>query len=297
MSAVGDVRTAVIPAGGLGTRFLPFTRTLPKELLPLVDTPVIDLVVSECAAAGIERVIIVGAPGKEALLSYFRPSERVRARLDLEGRTAELAAALRPEGLAEVLWVVQEEARGNGHAVLVAKEAVENVPFAMIWGDDVLVGPEPGASQLARVRAERGGSVAGAMLVEPGEVGRYGILGGTAVDARTIKVERIVEKPDPATAPGRLASIHGYVLDPAIFPALEECPPGRGGELWLTDAVSLLARSAPVWGLQLEGTRYDAGAREGYVAAFVDSALERPDTGPALRAHLRALGWREPGGR
>lgn len=291
------VRTVVIPAGGLGTRFLPFSRTVPKELLPLVDTPVIDLVVSECAAAGIERVILVGAAGKEALLAYFRPSERLAARLEREGRSAELEAARRPEGLAEVLWVVQDEARGNGHAVLVAREAVGGEAFAMLWGDDVIVGEEPAVGQLMAVRERRGGSVAGAMRVTRDQAPRYGMLAGSPVDERTVRIQAIVEKPAPAEAPSDLASIHGYVLDPAIFDALEGTAPGRGGEIWLADAVTLLAGSAPVWGRELSGRRYDAGDRLGYVAAFVDRALERPDTGPALREHLRRAGWTPPSAR
>ncbi|MGH2499457.1 MAG: sugar phosphate nucleotidyltransferase, partial [Candidatus Limnocylindria bacterium] len=142
------MRTAVVPAGGLGTRFLPFSRAVPKELLPLVDTPVIDLVVSECAAAGIERVILVSAPGKEALAAYFKPSERAAARLAAEGRAAELAALRRPESLAEIQVIPQDEAKGNGHAVLLAREAVGDEPFAMLWGDDVFVGDQPAVAQL-----------------------------------------------------------------------------------------------------------------------------------------------------
>jgi len=291
------VRTAVIPAGGLGTRFLPFSRTVPKELLPLVDVPVIDFVLSECAAAGIERVVLVGAPGKEALREYFRPNERVAARLERDGRHAELALARRPEGLAEVVWVVQEAPLGNGHAVLVARDAVGNEPFALVWGDDVIRSEVPAIAQLERVRQARGGSVAGAMKIAREQSGRYGMFSGTAVDERTLRVQSVVEKPAPADAPGDLASVHGYVLDPAIFDVLADCQPGRGGEIWLADAVSTLAARSPVWAVELEGTRYDAGERSGYVAAFVDEALARADTGPALREHLRRAGWREPGGR
>ncbi len=140
MSAPRRVRTAVIPAGGLGTRFLPFSRSVPKELLPLVDTPVIDFVVSECVAAGIERIVIVGAPGKEAIARYFRPQERLRERLAAEGRAEDLQTLERSQRLADVRVVVQEEARGNGHAVLVAREAVGDEPFAMIWADDLVLG-------------------------------------------------------------------------------------------------------------------------------------------------------------
>jgi UTP--glucose-1-phosphate uridylyltransferase len=285
----------VIPAGGLGTRFLPFSRTVAKELLPLVDVPVIDYVVSECAASGIERVIIVGAPGKESLEAYFRPNERVAARLRGVGRIDELAALERPQHLADVRFVVQEEPRGNGHAVLVAREAVGEEPFAMVWGDDVVVADPPGVAQLITARERRGGgSVACAIRVTPAEAARYGIVAGERVGERTLRVSAIVEKPTPADAPSDLAVVHGYVLEPEVFDALAALEPGKGGEIWLTDAVSALARDAPVWAVEIEGRRYDAGERAGYVTAFVDAALERADTGPALRAHLEQVGWKAP---
>jgi UTP--glucose-1-phosphate uridylyltransferase len=292
---VAPVRTAVVPAGGLGTRFLPFSRTVAKELLPLVDTPVIDYVVSECVDSGIERVVVVGAPGKESLETYFGPSDRMAARLRAEGRSDELAALERPERLADVSFVVQEEPRGNGHAVLVAREEVGPEPFAMVWGDDVVVARPPAVAQLIEARERLGGgSVACAIRVTPEEASRYGVVAGERVDERTLRVSSIVEKPDPAEAPSDLAVVHGYVLGPEIFDALAELPPGKGGEIWLTDAVSALAREQPVWAFELDGRRYDAGERAGYVAAFVDVALERADTGRALRDHLERAGWRAP---
>ncbi|MDP9321031.1 MAG: UTP--glucose-1-phosphate uridylyltransferase [Chloroflexota bacterium] len=287
------VRTAVIPAGGLGTRFLPFTRSVPKELLPLVDTPVLDAVVSECAASGIERVILVVAPGKESLAAYFGPSPRAEARLRAEGRTGELAALKRPEGLAKVEVVVQEEAKGNGHAVLVAREAVGDEPFAMLWGDDIVLGPTPALRQLLDARERLGGATAGAARVGREQVSRYGVFAGRP-ERGAFRVTAMVEKPAPAEAPSDLVAVHGYVLEPEIFPVLATMTPGRGGEIWLVDAVSALAARAPVWAVELAGDRYDAGDRAGYVAAFVDFALGRGDVGPALRDHLRQRGWRPP---
>jgi len=293
---VRPVRTAVIPCGGLGTRFLPFTRVLPKELLPLVDTPIIDRVVSDCAAAGIERVVIVGAPGKGALEAYFRPSPRVAERLEAEGRLRELEQLRRPEGLATVVVVEQREAKGNGHAVLIAREAVGDEPFAMLWGDDIVTGAASGVAQLVAARERLGGgSVAGGMRVRREWSSRYGMFAGESVDPRTIRVSAIVEKPEPAAAPSDLASVHGYLLEPAIFDVLAEQAPGHGGEIWLSDAVGRLAQREPVWAIELEGRRYDAGDRSGYVAAFVDTAFERPDTAEALREHLRQAGWKAPG--
>lgn len=290
------VRTAVIPAGGLGTRFLPFSRTVPKELLPIVDTPVLEHVVSECAQSGIERVILVVAPGKESLAAYFQPSPRVEARLAAEGREGELAALRRPERLAKIEIVVQEEARGNGHAVLVAREAVGDEPFAMLWGDDLVFGQRPALRQMIEARERLGGSVAGAAKVAPAQASRYGIFRGEPDPATggAFRVTGMVEKPTLGTAPSDLASVHGYVLEPGIFGILERLKPGRGGEIWLVDAVDELAAREPVWAVELEGRRYDAGDKAGYVTAFVDQALARDDVGPPLRDHLRQQGWRPP---
>jgi UTP--glucose-1-phosphate uridylyltransferase len=291
---VKPVRTAVIPAAGLGTRFLPFSRSVPKELLPLVDTPVLDAVVSECAVSGIERVILVIAPGKESLAAYFQPSPRVEARLRAEGRTAELSALTRPQTLASVEVVVQAEPNGNGHAVLVARDAVGDEPFAMLWGDDVVVGPTPALRQMLELRERLGGSVAGAMRIGREQSSRYGVFAGRP-ERGAFRVTGMVEKPAPAEAPSDLAGVHGYVLEPTIFGLLETLPPGRGGEIWLSDGVSALAANEPVWAIELAGDRYDAGDRSGYVAAFVDEALRRADVGPGLRDHLRQRGWKPPG--
>jgi UTP--glucose-1-phosphate uridylyltransferase len=292
---LSPVRTAVVPAGGLGTRFLPFSRTVAKELLPLVDTPVIDYVVTECVESGIERVVLVGAPGKETLEAYFRPSPRVAARLHEEGRADELVALERPERLADVRFVIQREPRGNGHAVFVAREEVGNEPFAMVWGDDVVIARPPAVAQLIAARERLGGgSVCCAIRVPAEEALRYGVLAGERVDDRTLRVSGIVEKPAPGEAPSDLAVVHAYVLEPQIFDVLAELEPGKGGELWLADAVSVLAREAPVWAIELEGRRYDAGERGGYATAFLDVALAREDTGPVLRAHLEQAGWTPP---
>ena len=293
------VRCGVIPAGGLGTRFLPISRILPKELLPLVDTPVIELVVAELAAAGIPRIVIVIAPGKEALGEYFRPNERLERRLGVESRQEDMELLKRPERLADVRVVVQHEARGNGHAVLQARPLVGAEPFAMLWGDDIVRGDRPAVAQLIEARERLGGgSVVGCIRIPKEKASAYGVIAGTAVDERTQRVRAIVEKPSAAEAPSDLAAVHGYVLEPEVFDVLERAQPGRGGEIWLTDAVSELARGgAAVWAVELRGLRYDTGDRLGYVQAFVDSALARDDLAPQLRAHLEGRGWRAPGGR
>ncbi len=293
------VRYGVIPAGGLGTRFLPISRTVPKELLPIIDTPVIELVVAEMAAAGITRVVIVNAPGKEALDAYFRPNERLEKRLAVEFRKDDIALLKRPERLATVRVVIQEEARGNGHAVLQARALVGAEPFAMLWGDDLVVGDGPAVAQLMEARQRLGGgTVVGTIRVSKEKASAYGVVVGTPVDERTQRVLAIVEKPKPEDAPSEFAAVHGYVLEPEIFDLLERAKPGRNGEIWLTDAVSELARQgAPVWAVELQGRRYDTGDRVGYVNAFIDAALRREDVAPLVRAHLKEIGWRAPGER
>lgn len=293
---VKPVVYGVVPAGGLGTRFLPITRSIPKELLPVIDTAVIELVVQELTASGIQRVVVVVGPGKESIEGYFRPNQRIERRLSVEHRSEELELLHRPERLAQVRTVLQQEPHGNGHAVLMARPLVGNEPFAMLWGDDIMLGSEPAVSQLLRTRERLGGgSVIGCVRVPKRDASRYGIVAGTQIDERTTRVLAIVEKPSPEEAPSDLAAVHGYVLEPEIFDALASLRPGRGGEIWLTDAIDALARDgAPVWALELEGRRYDTGDKSGYIAAFIDAALGRADTRAAAREHLESLGWRPP---
>jgi UTP--glucose-1-phosphate uridylyltransferase len=286
----------VVPAAGLGTRFLPITRTVPKELLPIVDTAVIELVVAELAASGIERVVLVVGPGKEMLAQYFEPRPKVAARLEAESRKEELELLRRPEGLAQMRTVVQREPKGNGHAVLQARALVGDQPFAMLWGDDIMRSSEPAVAQLLRARERLGGgSVVGCVRVNRKDSSRYGMVAGSPVDGATTRVLSIVEKPSPNDAPSDLAAVHGYILEPEIFDVLATLKPGRGGEMWLTDAISeLTQQGGTVWAIQLEGERFDAGDKSGYAAAFLDAALRREDTGPAVREHLKKLGWTPP---
>ena len=281
------VRVAVIPAAGLGTRFLPVSKTVPKEMLPLVDTPIIDHVISEAVGAGCEEIVVVSAPGKAPLDDYFKPSKRLEERLVAEGRDGDLALARRGERLAKVTVVHQERPLGNGHAVLCAREAVGKRPFVMIWGDDIVLAREPVASQLLAARDRAGGgSVAAVVRVPERDARRYGVIEGDPVGERTWRVRRIVEKPDrPLTS---LAAVHAYALEPDIFDVLAAMPPGRGGEIWLSEAVSALAERAPVYAYEFEGDRFDAGDRAGYVKAIVASALERPEMAADLKEWLRS---------
>lgn len=283
------VRVAVIPAAGLGTRFLPVTKTIPKEMLPIVDTPTIELVIAEVAAAGVNEVIIVSAPGKDALDRYFAPAPRLEARLARDGRAAELALVRRDGPGPRVTVIHQDEPRGNGDAVLRARDLVGERPFLMIWGDDLATATVPVARQLLDCRDRQGGgSVAGVMRVPPGEVSRYGIIEGEPAGDRTWRMRRIVEKPQAGETTSDLAQVHGYVLEPGIFPLLERTAAGHGGEVWLADAVSALAgqdAADPVWAFAFEGERFDTGDRLGYLQAVVSAALDRPDL-PGLREWL-----------
>lgn len=292
--ALSQVKVAVIPAAGLGTRFLPVSKTVPKELLPLVDVPIIDSVISEAVAAGCDEVVVVSAPGKEPLDAYFRPNSRLEERLRAEGREADLALARRGETMAKVTVVHQDRPLGNGHAVLCAREAVGDRPFVMIWGDDIVLSRVPVAAQLVRARERAGGGSVGAVMRVPKEDARkYGIVEGEPTGQRLWRVTRIHEKPE--SPPSDLAVVHAYVLEPQVFDVLASLRPGRGGELWLTDAVSELALRAPVHAYELEGERFDAGDRAGYVKAVVASALARPEIADDVREWIRARVGGAPG--
>ncbi len=285
------MRVVVIPAAGLGTRFLPVTKTVPKEMLPLVDVPIVDVVIAGAVAAGVEEVVLVSAPGKRSLDAYFEPAPELELRLEAEGRSGELALARRGERLAKKITVVhQRTPRGNGDAVLCAREAVGDRPFLMLWGDDIVLGDPPAAAQLVAERERLGGgSVAAVMPVGADRASRYGVIEGEPVSERTWRVRRIVEKPSPDSAPSDLAAVHGYVFEPEIFEALSRTEPGKSDEVWLTDAVNALARRAPVYAHRFTGERFDAGDRGEYVRAVVALALSRPELAGGLTAWLRVV--------
>lgn len=288
------VRVAVIPAAGLGTRFLPVTKTIPKEMLPIIDTPTIDLVIAEVAAAGVEEVIVVSAPGKDALDRYFQPAPQLEARLARDGRAVELARVRRDGPGPRVTVIQQDLPLGNGDAVLRARDLVGDRPFLMIWGDDIATAAVPVARQLLDCRERQGGgSVAGVMRVPPAQVSRYGIVEGEPAGERTWRMRRIVEKPRAGETTSDLAQVHGYVLEPEIFAELARTAAGRGGEVWLADAVNALAARTPVWAHAFVGERFDTGDRLGYVQAVVSAALGRPDLAELrdwLRTRLDPLG-------
>jgi UTP--glucose-1-phosphate uridylyltransferase len=282
------IRTAVIPAAGLGTRFLPATKAQPKGLLPIVDTPAIQLVVEEALAAGLEDVIVVLGPGQDALRAHFAPDAALEAELEARDKKEALAAvrrATRPE----VRFVVQEEARGLGHAISVAAPLVGDAPFAVLLGDDLIDPAVPLLSSMLAASARTSASVVAAMHVGPREIAMYGCITPGESEGDLVRVASIVEKPDPDEAPSDLAVIGRYVFTPGIVGALAGTTPGAGGEIQLTDAIGALARTEPVYAYPFDRGRYDAGNPLDALAAQVAFALERDDLGPSLRARLTAL--------
>jgi UTP--glucose-1-phosphate uridylyltransferase len=286
------VRKAVFPAAGWGTRFLPATKAQPKEMLPLVDRPIIQYAVEEAVAAGIEQVIIVTSSQKRAIEDHFDLNYELEHLLEERGEIEMLRQIRHISDLAQIAYVRQKEQLGLGHAVLMAKELVGHEPFAVILSDDVVVGQRPCIGQLIHVYHQTHGSVVAVMEVPPEDTARYGVIGGAPVEGhggRLWKVDRVVEKPQPDEAPSNMAIIGRYVLTPKIFDKLEQTPRGADGEIQLTDAIEALMQEQTVHGYVFEGTRYDAGTTMGWLKASVELALARPDLGVEFADYLRGL--------
>ena len=288
------VRKAVFPAAGWGTRFLPATKAQPKEMLPLVDKPVIQYAVEEAVAAGIEHVIIVTSSQKRAIEDHFDISFELEHLLESKGDIDMLRRVRRISDLAQISYVRQKEQLGLGHAVLMAKEAVGHEPFAVLLSDDVIVSEEPCIGQLMRVYEQVRSSVVAVLEVDRREADRYGVIdpvapGGPTADERLFRVRGLVEKPNPEDAPSNLGIVGRYVLTPKIFDKLEQTPRGANGEIQLTDAIESLMAEQDVYAYAFEGVRYDAGTTMGWLKASVELALQRPDVGPQFRQYLSEL--------
>ncbi|OGO56868.1 MAG: UTP--glucose-1-phosphate uridylyltransferase [Chloroflexi bacterium RBG_16_72_14] len=288
------VRKAVFPAAGWGTRFLPVTKAQPKEMLPLVDKPVIQYAVEEAVAAGIEQVIIVTSSQKRAIEDHFDLNYELEHLLEEKGEIEKLRQVRHISDLAQIAYVRQKEQLGLGHAVLMAKDLIGHEPFAVILPDDVVISDRPCIGQLIHVYHQFHGSVVAVTEVLPEETQRYGVIGGEPIGDgperdRTYRVSAIVEKPLPDTAPSNLAVIGRYVLTPKIFDKLEQTQRGAGGEIQLTDAIQALMEEQGVYGYAFEGTRYDAGTTMGWLQASVELALARQDIGIPFREYLRSL--------
>ncbi len=283
------IRVAVFPAAGLGTRFLPATKAQPKEMLPLVDRPLIQYVVEEARDAGISRIVIVTGRGKNAIEDHFDTSYELERTLEEKGKNLLLGEVREVAELIPVSYVRQKQALGLGHAVLQARDLVGDQPFAVMLGDDIVDADEPCIGQMMRLYERRGNPVIALQEVPRSETRQYGIVAGEKIEDRVIRVTDMVEKPAPENAPSNLAIIGRYLLPPEIFGILGDTKPEVGGEIQLTSALKTLLSRRPVDGYLFEGKRYDAGDKLGFLKATVEFALKRADLGAPFREYLKGL--------
>ncbi len=271
------VRKALFPAAGMGTRFLPITKAIPKEMLPLVDKPLIQYCVEEAMAAAIKEIIIITGMGKTAIEDHFDTSFQLETILKNKGKLEELKIVQAVSNMLHFSYTRQKEAKGLGHAVLVGRNLIGNEPFAVFLGDDIVNATVPCMKQMIDVYNEKGCSVLAVKKVPRDEVSQYGVIAGEKVGDRLYRVLDMVEKPSVEDAPSDLAIIGRYLLMPEIFDHIEATPPGRGGEIQLTDAMKSLLKDQPMYALEFEGDRYDAGDRLGFIKANIAFALERDE--------------------
>jgi UTP--glucose-1-phosphate uridylyltransferase len=288
------VRKAVLPAAGFGTRFLPATKAIPKEMMPLVDRPIIQYAVEEAVASGIEQIIIVISTGRSAIEDHFDSNPSLERWLEERGDIEMLRTIRRISEFGTVAFVHQREQLGLGHAVLMAKDLVGDEPFAVLLSDDVMLNPNgpPVTKQLIDAHLAHRGSVIAVQRVAPSEVTRYGILAPLHEEGRLVEIRDLVEKPTVEDAPSDLAVLGRYILTPKIFDVLEQTTRGAGGEIQLTDAIRELIHEQPVFGYQFEGARHDAGTRLGWLQATVSMALESDDA-DEFRGFIRGLDLRD----
>ena len=289
---MSKVRKAVIPAAGYGTRFLPISKAVPKEMLPLVDKPVIQYVVEEAVASGITDILIVISRSKRAIEEHFHPAFDLETELEAKGRADDLAQLRQMQSMARIHFIWQPKMGGLGDAILYARDHVGDEPFAVLLGDTVVTTEDssrPVTRQLADVVETHGGSAVALQEVPLEKVSRYGILGGTEIAPGLIRADQFIEKPKPEATPSRLAVSARYVLSPAIFAHLEKTPKGKGGELQLTDAMASLMQEEALHGLRYEGQRHDIGNKLDFIKANVHFGLQHPEIGAALREHLAQL--------
>jgi UTP--glucose-1-phosphate uridylyltransferase len=273
----------VIPAAGLGIRFLPATKAQPKEMLPVVDKPAIQYVVEEAVASGMTDIIIITGRGKRAIEDHFDKSYELEHKLRESGNSEALAEVQRIASMADIFYIRQKEQLGLGHAILCAKKHIGDEPFAVMLGDDIVVSDRPCIGQLVDVFDEMDASVVGVEQVPKSKISRYGVIGGRKVRDSIYKVDDVVEKPSPEEAPSDLAIIGRYVLKPEIFSHLEKIGPGKGGELQLTDAMRLMCRKSGLYGLKFRGRRFDIGSKADWVRATVALSMEREDLSEELK--------------
>jgi len=283
------IRKAVIPAAGFGTRFLPATKSQPKEMLPIVDTPVIQYVVEEAVASGITDILMVIGRGKRAIEEHFDRNFQLEDQLERQGKVEELRLIRRVSEIAEIHFVWQKEMLGLGHAVLCARHHVGNEPFAVLLGDTVIGSEKPATLQLTEMYDQVRGSVVILEEIAREKVSRYGVLKGQEISEGFYRVEDFVEKPRPQEAPSNLVFAGRYVFTPEIFDYLETTAPGKGGEIQLTDAMRAMARKQTMYGKKLAGKRYDIGDKEGFIKTNIEFGLRDETIRTQLKAYIRQL--------
>lgn len=282
------IRKAVLPAAGFGTRLLPATKALPKELLPIVDKPVLQFLVEEAVSIGVEEIIFVINTGKEAIWNHFAPHKILEQMLAGKGKKQELAELKKIHQIAKFSYVLQAEPLGDGHAILQARELIGDEPFLVLFGDDLVVNKKSAAAQLAESYARNGGAVVALQEVPKNLVSNYGVVKPGKKNGREIAIQSFVEKPKPANAPSNLAIVGKYICPPEIFEILARRPKASG-EMRLIDALAELKKRQPVTGVVFEGTRYDTGDKTGFVTAVIDFALRHPETKAAVAKHIKKI--------
>lgn len=285
------IRKAVIPAAGFGTRFLPETKAMPKEMLPIVDKPTIQYIVEEIKASGIEQILIISGHAKRAIEDHFDSSPELEQHLYESGKM-DLLKEVRQVASVKIHYTRQQYMRGLGDAILCAKEFMDGEPFGVILGDDVVYNGsgEPALKQLISQYDKTGGTIIGCQLVRPEQVSSYGIINGTPTEnPDLLKVKNMIEKPSIEEAPSRFAALGRYVITPEVFKILEQTKPGKGGEIQLTDALRVMAKNGNVYAYNFKGKCYDTGNKLGYLKATVEFALRRDDIGPEFRQYLKSL--------
>ncbi|WP_303871806.1 UTP--glucose-1-phosphate uridylyltransferase GalU [Acetobacterium wieringae] len=284
------VRKAVIPAAGLGTRFLPITKSVPKEMLPIVDKPTIQYIIEEIVASGIEEILIINGRNKDSIINHFDKVPELEALLKAGGKTAALEQVEAITNMAKIFSVRQKEAKGLGHAVLCAKEFVGDEPFAVVLGDDIVYHEEcPALKQMIDVYNTYGASVIGVQQVAPEQVDKYGIVSGDAVAKRVFQVKDLIEKPAIGTAPSTMAILGRYIITPGIFEVLEHTGKGAGGEIQLTDGLKTLATMEKMFAYDFVGKRYDVGDKLGFLQATVEYGLRDAKLGKDFKKYLETL--------
>lgn len=286
---MSKITKAVIPVAGYGTRFLPATKALPKEMLPIVDKPVVQYIVEEAVASGITDIILVTGASKRAVEDHFDYSYELEDWLKKTGKKEILGETRKIAELANFTYIRQKGPYGNGTPVLNAKPLIGDEPFAVMWGDDLVISKKPRLKQLIEVYEKYTDPVLTACLVDTEGTKKYGILDAKEIERSVYQVETIVEKPGPKKAPSRLASLGGYILTPDIFEALESISPGKGGELWLVDAIFELSKRRPIYAKRVEGKYYDVGSKLGWLEANVELGLEHPEVGKEFKKYLKQL--------